>query len=207
MRTTIEIIVLAFGSEVSMVLSFRRFSAVALFLGLSACGGGGATPTTPATPTPTPVAVTPTPTPTPSATPDPACNLGLCEDPTTNTAPPVRVILRLFQLFDSNGTWTLPTPDPVKQVVKEPIPLGYSIRLDLTAKDENDQATNGSSGVNFVISDPTMVDIALSGQFQRKIKVLKPGKWEIYGTLDGIASNSLGFTFCDPKVDVACKYP
>jgi hypothetical protein len=151
------------------------------------------------------VAVAPTPTPTP--TPDPACDQGLCETPTTNTAPPVRVILRFYQLFDANGTWVLPTPDPVKQVVKEPIPLGFTIRLDMTAKDVNDQPTNGSSNVDFVISDPSMVDIANSGQFQRKIKVLKPGHWELYGTLDGVASNSLGFTFCDPAADPACKYP
>jgi hypothetical protein len=190
-----------------MFLTFRRLVPMALLLGLSACGGGGATPTAPATPTPTPIAVTPTPTPTPSATPDPACNVGLCEAPTTNTSPPVRVILRLYQLFDANGTWVLPTPDPVKQVVKEPIPVGYTIRLDLTAKDKDDQPTNGMMGVDFLLSDPSMVDISISSDFQRKVKVLKAGQWEIYGTLDGVASNSLGFTFCDPKLDVACKYP
>jgi hypothetical protein len=101
----------------------------------------------------------------------------------------------------------LPTPDPVKQVVKEPIPVGFTLRIDLTAKDADDKATNGKGDVSFDISDPTMVDIALSGDFQRKIKVLKPGKWEIFGILDGVASNSLGFTFCDPKADPACKYP
>ena len=132
---------------------------------------------------------------------------GLCEPPTTNTAPPVRVILRFYQLFDANGNWVQPTPDPVKQVVKEPMPVGYTIRLDLTAKDEQDQPTNGKGTSDFVVSDPTMVDISISGDFQRKIKILKPGKWEIYGTLDGVASNSLGFTFCDPKADPACKYP
>jgi hypothetical protein len=52
-----------------------------------------------------------------------------------------------------------------------------------------------------------MVDIAISGDFQRKVKILKPGKWEIFGLLDGVASNSLGFTFCDPKADPLCKYP
>jgi hypothetical protein len=181
---------------------------LALALVLASCGGSSAVPTAPPTPTPTPVAVaTPTPTPTPSATPDPNCTLGLCEDPVTNTAPPVRVILRFYQLFDENGLWVLPTPDPVKQVVKEPMPLGYTIRIDLTGKDIDDKPTNGKGNVDFDISDPTMVDIAISGDFQRKIKILKPGKWEIFGTLDGVASNSLGFTFCDPKADPLCKYP
>ena len=145
-------------------------------------------------------------TPTPSPTVDP-CSLGLCEPPTTNTAPPVRTILRLFQLFDAGGAWVLPTPDPFKQVVREPIPLGYTIRLDLTGRDKDDKPTNGKGDIDFVISDPTMVDIALSGDFQRKIKVLKVGKWEVYGVLDGVASNSLGFTFCDPRTDSTCHYP
>jgi hypothetical protein len=198
---------MAFGSEeVSMVRTLRRWVApMTLTLGLAACGGGGAAPTAPPTPTPTPIP--PPATPTPSPTPDPACGQGLCEDPTTNTAPPVRVILRFYQLFDANGAWVQPTPDPVKQIVKEPMPLGYTIRLDLTAKDKDEQPTNGMGHVDFAVSDPTMVDIAISGDFQRKIKILKPGQWEIFGTLDGVASNSLGFTFCDPKADPDCKYP
>jgi len=186
------------------ILGSRLAAPVALALALGGCGGGS--PTAPPTPAPTPTPV-PAPTPTPSPTPDPACVVGLCEPPTTNTAPPVRVILRFFQLFDANGTWVLPTPDPVRQVVREPIPLGYTIRLDMTGKDADEKPTNGKGNVDFVISDPTMVDIAISGDFQRKVKVLKPGKWDIYGILDGVASNSLGFTFCDPKVDTACRYP
>ena len=188
-----------------MVRTVRRLAIpMALSLSLGACGGGSAVPTAPPTPTPTPI---PTPTPTPAPTPDPACEAGLCEDPTTNTAPPVRVILRLFQLFDANGTWVLPTPDPVRQVVREPIPLGYTIRLDITAKDVDEKPTNGKSDVSLAISDPTMVDIQISGVFQRKVKVLKTGKWELYSLVDGVPSNSLGFTFCDPKADPACKYP
>ena len=192
-----------------MVLRIRsRSTALALLVSLAACGGGSSGPTTPPTPvaTPTPpVAASPTPTPVPTV--DPACAIGLCEAPTTNTAPPARVILRFYQLFDAGGAWVQPTPVPFKQVVKEPMPLGYTIRLDMTAKDENDQATNGKMDIDFVVSDETMVEISLSSDFQRKIKVLKPGKWEIYGVLDGVASNSLGFTFCDPKADATCKYP
>jgi hypothetical protein len=186
-----------------MAHMLRQAAALGALVFLAACGGGSpAAPPTPA-PTPTPA---PAPTPTPTPTPDP-CSQGLCEPPTTNTAPPVRLILRLFQLFDAQGTWVLPTPDPVRQVVGEPIPLGYSIRLDFTGRDKDDEPTNGSGKLEIVVSDPDLVDIAISGDFQRKVKVLKPGKWEIYGVLDGVASNSLGFTFCDPKLDAACKYP
>ena len=189
-----------------MVRTLRRLAApMALIACLAACGGGGAIPTAPPTPTPTPIP--PAPTPTPSATPDPTCNLGLCEAPTINTAPPVRVGIKLYQLFDASGRWVLPTPDPYKQVVKEPIPLGFLIRFDVSASDANGKPTNGTGQIEVVMSDPTMVDLLLSGDFQRKAKVLKPGKWEIYAVLDGVASNSLGFTFCDPKADPACKYP
>ena len=101
----------------------RRLTGLGLCLPLviffAACGGGSSTPSTPSTPAPTPKA-TPTPDPNPTPTPDPnatPCTVGLCEPETTNTSQPARVILRLYQLFDKEGTWVLPTPDPVKQVV------------------------------------------------------------------------------------------
>jgi hypothetical protein len=175
---------------------------------LMACGGGGSSPTTPSTPsptpTPTPVATTPSPTPSPSPTP---CTTGLCEDPTTNTAPPERVILRFYQLFNEKGEWVLPTPDPYKQKVREPIPLGFTIRLDVTGKDADGQPTNGKEDIAWLYSDDGMIEEASQGPFQRKVKVLKPGKWELYVVFDGTPSNSLGFTFCDPAADPACKYP
>ena len=31
--------------------------------------------------------------------------------------------------------------------------------------------------------------------WQRWLKITKPGKWEVYAIYDGVASNSLGFTF------------
>ncbi len=52
-----------------------------------------------------------------------------------------------------------------------------------------------------------MIEEAIQSPFQRKIKVLKPGKWELYVVFDGTPSNSLGFTFCDPAADPTCKYP
>jgi hypothetical protein len=151
------------------------------------------------------VVVSPTPSPTPTA--DPACNVGLCEPPTTNTAPPVRVFLRLYQLFDAAGNWVQPTPDPVKQVVVEPMPVGYTVRIDIQGRDVEDKPTNGKGDVQIIVSDPLMVDVQISSHYQRKIKILKAGKWEMYTTLDGVASNSLGFTFCDPATSATCKYP
>ncbi|HEX9202851.1 MAG TPA: carbohydrate-binding protein CenC, partial [Vicinamibacteria bacterium] len=57
------------------------------------------------TPTPTPVAqATPSPTPSPDCAPGGDCP--------GNTTPVVRVVLRLYRLFDNLGLWVLPTPDP-----------------------------------------------------------------------------------------------
>jgi hypothetical protein len=161
---------------------------------LPACGGGGS-PTAAPTPVPTPTPQ-PQPTPTPEPTPTP-CPVGLCEAPTTNTAPVVRSILRLFQLFDQNGIWVLPTPDPVKQVVLQPIPVGYTIRLDVTGRDADDKETLGKAKIEFFYSDETMVAPSIQSDFQRKLKVLKPGKFTVYAMFDGVGTNDLHFTFVE----------
>jgi hypothetical protein len=143
----------------------------------------------------------------PSPTLDPTCTVGLCEPPTTNTAQPERVLLKLYQLFDEKGQWALPTPDPFKQRVKEPIPVGFTIRFDVTGKDADGNPTNGKEQLDWIYSDATMIADSIQSSFQRKVKVLKPGKWELYVLFDGTPSNSLGFTFCDPAADPSCKYP
>ncbi|HVQ31102.1 MAG TPA: hypothetical protein VMV21_16030 [Vicinamibacteria bacterium] len=172
---------------------------LALVLSFAACGGGSSTPSTPSTPAPTPTPKpTATPDPTPTPTPDPSatpCTVGLCEPETTNTAQPVKAILRLYQLFDKEGNWVLPTPDPVKQVVKEPIPVGYTIRLDVTAKDAQEKDTIGKKDINFIYSDPEMVQESIQSDFQRKLLVKKTGTFTVFVSFDGVGSNDLRFTF------------
>jgi hypothetical protein len=167
-----------------------------LVLSLAACGGGSSsTPTPVPTPVPTP---TPQPQPTPTPTPDPAnCNQGLCEPSTTNTNPVTWVQLRLYQLFDKEGNWVQPTPDPVKQVVKQPIPVGYTIRLDVTGRDKDQNDTLGKKDIKFIYSDPSMVEEFIQSDFQRKLKVVKPGKFLVYADFDGVGSNDLNFTFVE----------
>ena len=179
----------------------RRLTSLGLCLPLvltfAACGGGSSAPSTPSTPAPTPKP-TPTPDPNPTPAPDPSatpCTVGLCEPSTTNTAQPVRVILRLYQLFDQNDNWVTPTPDPVQQVVKEPIPVGYTIRLDVTGKDGEGEDTVGKKDIQFVFSDPDMVQESIQNDFQRKLKVKKAGAFTVYATFDGVGSNDLRFTF------------
>src|SRR5262245_16053015 len=97
--------------------------------GLAGCGGSGSSPV--AAPTPTAI---PTPTPTPSPSPSPSVPPGGADcqpggDCSTNKAPVTRAVLRLYRLFDNRGQWFLPTPDPVKQVIQEPIPVGFTLLL------------------------------------------------------------------------------
>ncbi|HEY6548169.1 MAG TPA: hypothetical protein VI589_09695 [Vicinamibacteria bacterium] len=168
-----------------MIRSLTRVGlALSVVLSFAACGGGSSGPTTPVTPTPTPSA--------------PAlCFEGLCEEPTTNTNPVVRAQLRLYQLFDQNGTWVQPTPDPEKQVVKEPIPLGYTIRLDVVGRDADFKDTLGKQQIEFYYSDPEMVQVSIQSDFHRKLKVLKPGKFVVHAVFDGIGTNDLNFTFVE----------
>lgn len=176
-------------------LASTRAATLSGLLVLAACGGGSGAPSPLPTPVPTP---SPTPQPTPSATPTPTtCTQGLCEEPTSNTAPVVRAVLRLYQLFDDQGTWVLPTPDPQQQVVKEPIPVGYTIRLDLVGKDANNQDTHGQKQIEFLYSDPSLVEVAIQNEWQRKVKVLKPGSFTVFATYDGVGSNDLRFTFVE----------
>jgi hypothetical protein len=163
----------------------------ALILSLAACGGGGGgSPTAPPTPAPTP-----TPAPQPTPTPDPNCTQGLCEEPTTNTNPVVWAQLRLYQLFDEDNNWVQPTPNPVQQVVKEPIPVGYTIRLDVVGRDSNHKDSLGKQQIQFFYSDESMVQISIQSDFQRKLKVLKPGSFTVHAIFDGVGTNDLRFTF------------
>jgi hypothetical protein len=111
----------------------------------------------------------------------------------------VRAQLRLYQLFDDQGNWVQPTPDPEKQVVKEPIPVGYTIRLDVVGRDKDYKDTLGRKEIEFYYSDPDMVQVAIQSDFQRKVKVLTPGKWSVYAVFDGVSSNALNFTFIEKK--------
>lgn len=173
--------------------------ALAVILPLAACGGGGgSSPTAPPTPAPTPTPA-PQPTPTPTPTPDPNCTQGLCEEPTTNTNPVVRAQLKLYQLFDEDGNWVLPTPDPVQQVVREPIPVGYTIRLDVTGRDVDGKDTLGQKQIEFFYSDENMVQISVQSDFQRKLKVLKEGSFTVHAVFDGVGTNDLRFTFVTKK--------
>lgn len=165
----------------------RVSTATFLCITLAACGGGSSTPTGPpvvvATPTPAPL---PTPTPSPSDCPDGACG-------NTNTV--VRAQLRLYLMMDDKGKLIEPTPDPVKQVLEQPVPVGYTIRLDVSGRDANGDESNGRGQIQWFYSGDDMIHTNMRTAWQRDVIVAKAGTWSVYVVFDGVGSNDLSFTF------------
>jgi hypothetical protein len=179
--------------------------------GLVRCGGSSSSPVTVVTPTPIP-----TPTPTPVPTPSPSVPPGGADcqpggDCSTNKSPVTRAVLRLYRLFDNRGQWFLPTPDPVKQVIQEPIPVGFTLLLDITGRDKDNIETLGpsgdGSGITWYLDPPDAVTSAgFPSPWQHKYTVLKPGPFTIFATFDDVGSNDLRMTFvaCVPGEN-GCK--
>ena len=158
-----------------------------------AAGGCGGSPTSAVVPTPVPTPVaTPTPAPVATPTPDPTptpCTQGLCEPKVVNDSPAARLTLRLYTVEDGLGNF-ISKPDP-----NEGIPVGWYARIDATAKDEDNLETNGLGQIEFFFDDPSLVKISGPQPQQRRLKVLKPGKLNIWAELDGVQSNTLTLYF------------
>jgi hypothetical protein len=158
-------------------------------LGLPACGGGSAAPQSPSTPAPTPtpvVVATPTPTPTP-------CVEGACG----NTNEVVRVRFRLYLVLDRNGNAVSPTPDPVRGVLAEPLPVGYRVRFDVVGEDSRGRETNGQKNISWVVSEggDNVEDLGSREEnFQRDYRLVSPGRFSVYVVFDGVASNAIVIT-------------
>jgi hypothetical protein len=172
----------------------NRVQAMAPLMALivSALAGCGS-PTQPVVPTPAPTAV-PTPTPPAVATPAPVptptpCAQAVCEAPVENTAPAVRVSIRLYSVEDGAGSF-IPNFNP-----SDPIPTGYWARVDVTAKDKDNLETNGNGAVEFFVSTPRSVEIAGGHTNQRRLKALEPTTVDVWATQDGVRSNTLTLTF------------
>jgi hypothetical protein len=154
---------------------------------LPGCGSS-----TPAVPTPSPVAV-PTPTPTPVAvatpTPAPTPTPEEGEPPVTNTNPVTRLSMRIFVIENPDGTYT-GNVDP-----KQPIPVGYTARLDVTAKDVDNRETVGRSDVQFFFSDPGLARITGNHTNQRRVQGLAVGNLDCWAVQDGVTSNTITLKF------------
>jgi hypothetical protein len=152
---------------------------------LPACGGSS-----PAAPTPSPspvVVATPTPTPAPAPTPTPTPEES--EPPVTNTNPAMRLTMRIFVIENPDGTYTGDV-DP-----KQPIPIGYTARLDVTAKDIDNRETVGQGAVEFFFSDPGLARITGNHTNQRRVQGLAVGSLDCWAVQDGVTSNTITLKF------------
>lgn len=151
---------------------------------LPACGTS--TPAAP-TPSPSPVAIpSPTPVVTPVPFPSPTPE---GEPPVTNTNPTRRLSMRIFVIENPDGTYT-GNVDP-----KQPIPVGYTARLDVTAKDLDNRETVGQSDVQFFFSDPGLVRVTGNHTNQRRVQGLAIGSVDCWAVQDGVTSNTITLTF------------
>ena len=150
---------------------------------------GGSTPSTP-TPSPSPVVVaTPTPTPVPATTPAPSPTPEEGEPPVTNTNPAKRLTMRIFVIENPDGTYT-GNVDP-----KQPIHVGYTARLDVTAKDLDNRETVGQSEVQFFFSDSGLARVSGNHTNQRRVQGLAVGSLDCWAVQDGVTSNTITLTF------------
>ena len=196
-----------------MIRRISRPILAGLILAFTVSCGGGPTPSTPSTPAPTPV---PTPTPAPAPTPTPTPGGSDCVpggDCSNNRAPVVKVLLRLYKLFDNAQQLVGPTPDPTKGHFTEKFPVGFMLVLDVTGRDAEGKETQGvagdGSGIEWIfLPDESMVEFAgnPSGPFQHKYLLTKPGTFEVYVGFDGVGSGSLFFEVvpCTPPF-YGCK--
>jgi hypothetical protein len=169
-----------------------RACTLAALAALSLAGCGGASPVAPPPP-PTPVpTVAPTPTPAPEPTPVPsptpeACDE--CEEPVSNTNPPVKLTLRLYTVEDGFGKF-IANPNP-----NEPIPVGWYARLDVTGKDEQGDETNGGRPPTWNWTNGSLIDVGGGHTHQRRLKVLKAGSADFWVRQQGVDSNRLSLHF------------
>ena len=179
--------------------------AAALFVlvAIAACNDDppptGAAPVDVIVPSPSP---TPAPTAPPVPTPTP-CTTGTCEAPTTNAAPPETVEVRLYWVRIPGGNEIASNCTE-----RDPIPVGYTFAVDLTARDANGKPTNGRGDIQWNYGGSEwMVQTATGHSFQPKHTVLGVGDFQVQAVLDGVASPWLHLTFTNDAASTPCGQP
>jgi hypothetical protein len=128
-------------------------------------------------------------------------------DCSTNKAPVVRTILRIYRMFDNRGNF-VGAPDPMHQVLAQPIPVGFTMLLDVTGRDKDNKETLGPSGdgsgiVWYLDPEDAVTAAGFPSPWQHKYVVTKPGPFTVFVTFDGVGSNDIHMTFepCVPGQD------
>jgi hypothetical protein len=173
------------------MMTFRRCQGVliAAMLTIACAESTPVSPVSQATPTPLPTAAA-APAPSPAAVPTPGPCDG-CEPPTINTAPPIRLTLRLYAVEDGQGSF-VKNLDPGKA-----IPVGWYARLDVVAKDASGDETNGSEDIEWHFSECCLAKVSGNHTHQRRLKVLKSGFLDAWVTQHGVRSNTVSLAFAN----------
>ena len=106
---------------------------------------------------------------------------------------------RLYLVFDQNGNVVEPTPDPVRGVLREPLPVGYRLRYDVIGEDSRGRETNGQKNITWVVTEGANLveDLGYREEgFQKDVRAaVAGGPYSLYVVFDGVASNSIAVSF------------
>lgn len=159
----------------------------------------GSSPTDPGGNTPPPAGAGGTsPTAAPTATPKPCVAAGTCEAEVTNTNPPTRIEIRMYQVRKPNGDAApclnedpvapgTPLGDANVRYWFAPVPVGYTVKLDATAFDRFNKPTNSNCSeenrgcINWRLGfGQQLIDNYSTGHiFQPTFKVIGEGDFQI----------------------------
>jgi hypothetical protein len=72
------------------------------------------------------------------------------------------------------------------------------VRVDVTARDENNSPTIGKGDVEFFFSDEGLVKVGGQATHQRRLKIQAAGTLQCWATQDDVRSNTLTLKFVNP---------
>ena len=101
----------------------------------------------------------------------------------------MRLTLRLYSVEDGFGQF-IPNPKP-----EDSIPVGWYARIDVTAKDEHGDETNGFRPIQWNWTNGFLVKVTGNHTHQRRLKVLGAGVAEFWVRQHGIESNRVRLHF------------
>jgi hypothetical protein len=176
-----------------MMKSLRGSLTAVLATAAVSCGGGPSPSAPVPLATPAPVAIaTPAPALAPTPEPTPPCPTDPCEVPVERDTKPVRMTLRLFVVEDpAGGVFQYKSTDDGTPI----IPVNFSFRLDVIAKDKKNKETKGSGNVNWNW-DENMIEVEnLDNIYHPRLRAVRGGPFCVTADMDEVVSNPLCLEF------------
>jgi hypothetical protein len=98
-------------------------------------------------------------------------------------------MLRLYSVEDGFGHF-VPNPNP-----SDAIPVGWYARIDVTAKDEHGDETNGRKPIQWNWTNGFLVTVRGNHTHQRRLRILGAGSSDFWVRQHGVQSNTLTLHF------------